>query len=142
MKLNQTLTKLTTKKFYLFIFNQTALHLAVQHGLQPIVELLIKSGASTDTQDIYNNTPLSKAQIKGNENIIHLLSIHKTKTRSRTLNPNKLPSSFARSKSNEFQHESPAVAKNPTFPNSTSLENIPEESIPIPSHNDESQTSD
>ena len=135
---------LMTKKFYFLFFNQTALHLAVQHGQQQIVELLLKSGASADTQDIYMNTPLSKAQIKGNENIIQLLSFHKGKTRSRTLMPNKLAQNFSRSKSNEFSHENQTnLPVNPTFPNSTSLENIPEDSsVPSTDHNENSISSD
>ena len=129
------------KKFYFYLFfYQTALHLAVQYGFKDVVEVLIKAGAITDTQDIYLNTPLSKAQIKGNETIIQLLTLHKNKNRSKSLMPTKPPPTFARSKSDDFTAEKPTVTKNPTFNVSNSLENIPEEAILSNADNDSAQS--
>lgn len=109
--------------------------MAVQYGFKDVVELLIKSGANADTQDIYLNSPLSKAQIKGNDAIIQLLTVHKSKSRSKSL----MPPNFSRSKSNEFSSEKPVI--NQTFVISNSLENIQEE-VALSNNESESAQSD
>ena len=63
---------------------QSALHLAVQHGHGPVVDLLVKAGANVELVDKYMNTPLSKAKAKGMDNMVMVMDAVKARKKRKS----------------------------------------------------------